>query len=81
MRRSNCLVFALHRWWTDGGYLILRRSHYGWWPHVLWTRSLSEAPLSYVPAKPIPWQRLPWILRVLPLHTVIYRGTIVEGDR
>lgn len=80
MRRSNCLIFALQRWRSDGGYLILRRSRHGWWPHVMHARSLSEPPLSYVPVQPISWQRLPWILRILPLHTIIYKGTIVEGD-
>lgn len=80
MRRSNCLIFALKRWRSDGGYLIIRRSRYGWWPHFAWCRSLSEPPLAYVPERPIEWRKLPWPLRVLPLHTVIYRGIIVEGD-
>jgi hypothetical protein len=40
--KSNCLIFALMRLWQSGGYLILRRSSYGWWPHVLWSRDLLE---------------------------------------
>jgi hypothetical protein len=37
---SNCLIFALRRVWRSGGYLILRRSSYGWWPHVIWSPDL-----------------------------------------
>lgn len=80
MQRSNCLIFALRRWFKHGGYLIVRRSRFGWWIHVMWAQSLLDAPLSYVPGKPIPWRSLPWILRVLPLHTFIYRGRIIVGD-
>lgn len=80
VRRSNCLIFAMGEWRRRGGYLIVRRSHYGWWPHFAWTRSLAEPPIAYIPERPIEWDRLPWILRILPLHTVIYQGVIVEGD-
>lgn len=80
MRRSNCLIFALSRKRRYGGYLIIRDSRYGWWWHFSWAKSLRDPPLSFVPLRPIQWNRLPWILRILPLHTVIYRGTIVEGD-
>src|SRR5574340_490972 len=81
VRRSNCLVFALRRWHRDGGYLLLRRSkHHAWIPHILWTKSLRDPPLAFVPDRPIEWHRLPWLLRILPLHTVIYRGHVQEGD-
>ncbi len=39
--RSNCLFFALHRFWRDGGYVVMRRSrHNSLWPHFLWTENL-----------------------------------------
>lgn len=41
LAKSNCLIFALKRFWRSGGYLIFRRSSYGWWPHVLWSRDLK----------------------------------------
>ena len=37
---SNCWLFALHRWVTRGGYVVVRRSHWGWWPHALWSADL-----------------------------------------
>jgi hypothetical protein len=39
---SNCLMFAVARFWRSGGYLIFRRSSYGWWPHVIWSQDLLE---------------------------------------
>jgi hypothetical protein len=39
--KSNCLIFALKHWWEKGGYLIIRKSHYGWWPHFLWSADLK----------------------------------------
>ena len=41
MARSNCLIFALAHWFRDGGYLIVRRSHWGWFPHFLWSQDLK----------------------------------------
>lgn len=38
---SNCLFWALRQWWERGGYIIARRSHYGWWPHFLWSEDLE----------------------------------------
>ena len=43
--KSNCLLFVLQAWWTDGGYVVLRQSRYGKWPHALWSpdlRTFSE---------------------------------------
>jgi hypothetical protein len=40
--RSNCLFFAFFRWLTRGGYIVVRQSHYGWWPHFLWSPNLIE---------------------------------------
>lgn len=31
----NCLSYALDRWHTDGGYLVLRKSSARAWPHAM----------------------------------------------
>jgi hypothetical protein len=36
--KSNCILFALRRWFSRGGYIVLRKSNYGWWPHMIWTK-------------------------------------------
>jgi hypothetical protein len=46
--RTNCLFFAIHCLWSCGGYLIVRKSHFGWWPHFLWSPDLVEF-WEYVP--------------------------------
>jgi hypothetical protein len=38
---SNCLIFAIEHWYKKGGYLIIRRSHHGWWPHFIWSKDLK----------------------------------------
>jgi hypothetical protein len=36
----NCLTYALRKLAAEGGYLVIRRSRYGWFPHVIWSRDL-----------------------------------------
>lgn len=52
--RTNCLFFALKLWFLRGGYLILRRSHAGPFPHAMWAASIPpELPVEqYVPKNP-----------------------------
>lgn len=69
-RRSNCLVWALAAWAKWGGYLLVRRSHWGPWPHFLWSADLREF-WSYVPLHP---RR-----RAMPWHIVWFRGEVREG--
>lgn len=38
--RTNCLLWALSQWQQHGGYVVFRRSDYGWWPHLFWTVDL-----------------------------------------
>jgi hypothetical protein len=49
--RSNCLLYAVRQWITHGGYLLLRKSRYGWWPHALWSRDLTVLS-EFVPLAP-----------------------------
>jgi hypothetical protein len=47
---SNCLLFALFQWWHYGGYVIVRKSKIGWWPHFMWASSIeSLEAIEYVP--------------------------------
>jgi hypothetical protein len=39
---SNCLIFAFFQWLKHGGYVIARKSKYGWWPHFMWVQSLND---------------------------------------
>ena len=55
---SNCLAYALARWWLDGGYVIMRKSHYGWWPHFLWSKDLKRF-VEFQPIEPNHHLRFP----------------------
>jgi hypothetical protein len=40
--KSNCLIFAFSQWWKRGGYLVVRLSHWGWWPHIIYSKDLKN---------------------------------------
>jgi len=70
---GNCLFFGLWRWMTRGGYLILRRSHHGWWPHVLWCEHLRDAEIEhYVPKR--------YSSHFAASHKLFFRGYISRVD-
>lgn len=37
---SNCIVYAVKRFVKEGGYLIIHKSRFGWWPHMMWSEDL-----------------------------------------
>lgn len=53
---SNCLFFAVALWWRRGGigYLVMRRSRWGRFPHVLYAELRGDRLriVSYVPLDP-----------------------------
>lgn len=50
-RISNCLVFALAQLICNGGYLVMRRSRFGPFPHFIWTPDLVTFH-EFVPVDP-----------------------------
>lgn len=35
---TNCLIFAITKWWQEGGYIVLRASFRYWGPHAYWSK-------------------------------------------
>jgi hypothetical protein len=68
--KTNCILFALGRWFARGGYLIFRKSHFGWWPHAIWTPDLKTFE-EFVPLDRTPHTILP------PL---IFEGQVRTSD-
>jgi hypothetical protein len=68
--RSNCLIWALGQWKRHGGYLIMRRSHWGPFPHFLWSADLRELQ-AFEPVGP---RR-----RLLP--PIWFLGRVIKGAR
>ena len=69
---NNCLFYALYKFYKCGGFIVIRKSKYGNWSHVMWSKNLIEFE-HYVPLK-LPL-KYPWISKVL------FRGRVKkEGN-
>jgi hypothetical protein len=66
---SNCLLYALLTWYREGGYLVVRHSKYGWWPHFLHQHK-GGVVTHYVPLCPRK--------RIFP--PPLFHGAVVIGD-
>jgi len=56
--------------WVRGGYLLVRKSHWGWWPHFLWAPEAPASAEHFVPDEPRPrWMPKLW-----------FRGHVKKGD-
>lgn len=78
MSRSNCLIFGLvlyYRRYRKGkqGYLISRRSHWGWFPHFMYCRIRVDGSLQLVGYSPIS----PTRHRLPP---PVFKGRVKWGD-
>ena len=57
-------------WWRHGGYLVIRKSRWGWFPHVLWMSPDRSRLSSFVPINP----------RRHLIPPPLFRGYVKEGD-
>lgn len=70
MKWNNCLCWALAKWKRYGGYIVMRKSNYGWFPHFLWLSKDRTQLESFVPDDP----------RHKVLPPPVFRGHVKEGD-
>lgn len=60
MKYSNCFIFAVSKWVTKGGWLAMRRSLAGPYPHFVHIEDLPEdTPAKHFVAKNNPWFMTP----------------------
>lgn len=53
-RYGNCLIHALIMWVRFGGYLVVRKSRHGWWPHFMWAKDLGDTQIvEFTPEKKV----------------------------
>lgn len=77
---SNCLIYALMKYCREGGYILIRKSDLGWWPHFLHgTRpAAGDVTVShFVPLQPFKARGL---FRFFPIHTLLFRGRVRSED-
>ena len=77
--RSNCLFWALRRWFGAGtadSYLIIRKSRHTWLPHIMWAPSIAEIYVEeFKPLDP----RQGKLFRAFPFPAVMFRGRVRRG--
>lgn len=39
---SNCLIYAVRQYLRRGGHVVMRKSHWGPWPHFAWSADLKK---------------------------------------
>ena len=67
---SNCLFFVISHMYSDGGYAVMRRSHYVWWlPHFEWSPDLEHF-IEFTPIHPK-------VLRWFP--PLMFKGKVQVG--
>jgi hypothetical protein len=64
---SNCWAWAIYAFLRRGGFLILTKSEWGWWPHVMWSPDMHSCH-QFEPDHRRRWGRL--------FPPFIYRGYI-----
>lgn len=64
---SNCIFWAVTQIWCYGGYVAFRRSHWGRFPHAMWSPDL-KAWYGYAPLSP----------RTKLCPPPLFRGQVVE---
>jgi len=75
--RSNCVFYALKQMKRGGGYLIIRKSRFGWMPHVMWAESIAGLKVQeYKPISPFCGNRLQ---RMFPVHMFRFHGRERKG--
>jgi hypothetical protein len=71
---SNCLIFAFVQWLHYGGYVIVRKSRHGWWPHFMWVKDLNGLEVSeYSPPEVIAWANK------CGIPPLVFRGQVRVG--
>lgn len=73
---SNCLIFALIKWYQEGGYLVIRKSrHLRFIPHFIWCKDLKDADIEhYIPENPKP-NAFGYV------HKLFFKGIIKTNDK
>jgi len=66
--KSNCLFFAIKKIVKHGGYLIIRKSRDGWFPHFIWASDLNDARIEH-------WQPVDPKIKS-PLDYVWFKGYV-----
>jgi hypothetical protein len=48
LKKTNCIIFAVSMWIKHGGYILIRKSDYGWYPHFLWAKDVNGKTVVHI---------------------------------
>jgi len=69
---GSCLFYAFRKYFRTGGYLLVRKSRFGWWPHFLHMDGDGNITGWQPDTEKMVWWK-PW-------EILIYKGYIKKGD-
>lgn len=70
---SNCLLFVIEKWRKYDGYVAIRKSKYGWWPHFIWIKKLNNAEIEHF----VPIERK---LHKKYIDKILFKGEVKTND-
>ncbi len=81
---ENCLTYALRIWrmGRPSDHLVIRRSHWGWFPHFAVVFEMENGDLEkreYVPTKPRPRWLPPLFFKGVEKITYYRRSYVIDG--
>ena len=47
-KNTNCIIYAFSKWAEMGGYVAIRKSRFGWFPHFLWVKDIDGKEMSHI---------------------------------
>lgn len=69
---SNCIIETLKRFFKEGGYVAIRRSRLGVFPHMIWIKDLKNAEIEhFVPTNAV--------YKLIP--PPVFKGFIARTDK
>lgn len=81
---ENCLTYALRIWrmGRPSDHLVIRRSHWGWFPHFAVVFEMENGDLEkreYVPIKPQPRWLPPLFFKGVEKVTYYRKAYVIDG--
>jgi hypothetical protein len=75
---ANCLIWAIGMQLSRGGWVCWRKSHYGWWPHAIWSidRKLWWEYLPVNFSGRLRWWQVLWIVLFRGQPRAVERGEL-----
>jgi hypothetical protein len=48
VKKLNCIIYVFRLFFKNGGYIIIRKSHYGRYPHFIWAKNINGLEVKHI---------------------------------